>query len=777
MNSPGPAEAQPIEDMRALHDPLSRSCADAEQTGDGIERRRTELALEQARREIHNILETISATFISLDREWRFRYLNRHALQVAGAPLKDLLGHTIWEKYPQLLGTPVETQYRKAMAEQVAVHFEIRCPLSGRWLEVHAYPSPEGLAIYGQDISERKRAEAGLRETSQALQTLIHASPLGIIALDRMGVVTAWNPAAEHIFGWLAEEVLGRLLPIIPPDKQEEFRAFRAAELRSEARAGTELRRLRKDGSLVDVSIWTAPVTDAGGEVQSTIGIVADITERKRAEEKLQDSHNLLHAVVEGISQAIYVKDRQGRYLMVNSAVARLVGKPFEEILGRDDTALFEAETARQFMQADRRIMERGEAETYEDFATVAGLTRAFLTTKAPYRGLNREVIGVVGTSRDISKRKQAEETLRTTQEFLSRLLENIPAVVYVHSSDGRTRLLNRAWEEQWRLPRDRSLGCRLEELFPPELAKRFLASDQQVVATAAPMVFDELADIQGRPRWFHTVKFPLCDAAGRIDAVGGISIDITDRQLAEEAMRDYAERLQSLSRRLVNVQEEERHHLARELHDEIGQILTAVFYNLQAIKGSCGAAVLHRLEETVGIVDRAIQQVRSLTFDLRPPMLDDLGLAAAVKWYVDEQCQRTGLAAHVVAPPSGAFLPPEVKNCCFRVAQEALTNVVRHARAQQVWLDLHQHEDEVRLVIRDDGVGFDIVAARQRAAQGECFGLLGMQERVEMLGGRIALESQPGHGTTVRVWLPQPVLSPQQQGDTREGKATKGGG
>jgi signal transduction histidine kinase len=196
----------------------------------------------------------------------------------------------------------------------------------------------------------------------------------------------------------------------------------------------------------------------------------------------------------------------------------------------------------------------------------------------------------------------------------------------------------------------------------------------------------------------------------------------------------------------------------------------------MQSIKASCGPAVLPRLEETVGIVDRAIQQVRSLTFDLRPPMLDDLGLATAIKWYVDEQCQRTGLEAHVVAPPSGACLPREVKNSCFRVAQEALTNVVRHARTQQVWLDLHQHEDEVRLVIRDDGVGFDLVAARQRAAQGECFGLLGMQERVEMLGGRIAIESQPGQGTTVRVWLPQPVLSPRQQGDSAEGKATKGG-
>jgi PAS domain S-box-containing protein len=352
---------------------------------------------------------------------------------------------------------------------------------------------------------------------------------------------------------------------------------------------------------------------------------------------------------------------------------------------------------------------------------------------------------------------QQAEEALRTAQELLTRLLENIPAVVYVTSGDGRLRLVNRAWEELFRLPRDRALGRHTEEVFAPELAQRFLASDRQVIETAAPLAFEELLDIQGRPRWFHTVKFPLRDAAGRVDAVGGISLDITDRRRAEGALRDYSERLQALSRRLVKVQEEERRHLARELHDEIGQLLTAVFYNVQALKGSCAPALWPRLDETVGIVDRAIGQVRSLSLDLRPPILDDLGLAAAIRWYVDWQSRRTGLAAQVVAPPSGASLPPEVKNSCFRVAQEALTNVVRHARARQVWLELHQHEDEVRLVVRDEGVGFDVAAARRRAARGECFGLLGMQERVELLGGRIAIESEPGRGTTVRVWFPQP--------------------
>jgi PAS domain S-box-containing protein len=641
-----------------------------------------------------------------------------------------------------------ETVWKQRTKDGNLIELEIRASrmaLQGR----------EVVLVLANNVTERSRAEARLRESSQALAALIRASPLSIITLDREGAVTSWNPAAERIFGWREEEVLGQPLPVVPADQRAQFDAYRDAELRGETRNGVEVRRQRKDGSLIDVNIWTAPVKDANGIVQSTFGIVADISERKRAEEKLQESHNLLNAVIEGISQAIYVKDIRGRYLMMNSAGARLVGKPSADIVGRDDIALFGPATARQFRQADRRIMETGQTETYEDSATLGGVTRTYITTKAPYRGPHGEILGVVGTSGDISERKNAEEALRTTQEFLSRLLENIPAVVYVNSSNGCMRLVNRAWEECFGMPRERALGLRKDKVFSPELATRFLASDQQVLRASVPVVFEERLEIQGRARWFHTVKFPLRDATGRFDAVGGISIDITDRRLAEEAARDSSERLQILSHRLVRVQEEERRHLARELHDEIGQILTAVFYNLQALKGSCGMAVLPGLDDTVAIVDRAIQQVRSLSLDLRPPMLDDLGLAAAIKWYVEEQARRTGLKAQLVAPPSAVMLPPEAQSSCFRVVQEALTNVVRHARARHVWLELRQQDNGLDLTIRDDGVGFDAAAARQGAACGRSFGLLGMQERVEMLGGRITIESETGRGTTLRVWFP----------------------
>jgi signal transduction histidine kinase len=160
-------------------------------------------------------------------------------------------------------------------------------------------------------------------------------------------------------------------------------------------------------------------------------------------------------------------------------------------------------------------------------------------------------------------------------------------------------------------------------------------------------------------------------------------------------------------------------------------------------------------LQEVIAIVDRAIQQVRNLSLELRPPMLDVLGLEATLRWYVDQQRQRHGLDVQLVGHLE-TRLAPDLDIVCYRVVQEALTNAVRHARAAHVWVELQHETGELQLIIRDDGLGFDVEAARRRVQSGESFGVQGMQERVELVGARFEIESAPGCGTTVRARIPQ---------------------
>ena len=212
----------------------------------------------------------------------------------------------------------------------------------------------------------------------------------------------------------------------------------------------------------------------------------------------------------------------------------------------------------------------------------------------------------------------------------------------------------------------------------------------------------------------------PLRDAEGSM--IGAVSClqDITERKQAEEKLQESNDKLQLLSRRLVESQETERRHIARELHDEVGQTLTVAEMNLQAVMQSPRAApVTRRLQESLQAVERVLEQVRDLSLNLRPSMLDDLGLESALRWYTSRQAALAGLQAEFQADALEDRLDPVIETACFRVAQEALTNVVRHARARTVAVALRKQDGHLHLFVRDDGVGFDVAALRATGGAG----------------------------------------------------------
>jgi signal transduction histidine kinase len=231
---------------------------------------------------------------------------------------------------------------------------------------------------------------------------------------------------------------------------------------------------------------------------------------------------------------------------------------------------------------------------------------------------------------------------------------------------------------------------------------------------------------------------------------------DITKRKRAEEKLKDYSRKLQVLSRRLVEAQETERRNIARELHDEIGQALTVIQLNLQAMLQAPGTKALSpHLRESLGMVDHMLEQVRAISLNLRPLILDDLGLVPALRWFTKRQAALVGVPARFHADPLKNRLHLVVETECFRVAQEALTNVVRHAHAKTVSVELRKNARQLHLRVRDDGIGFDVGAVQEEAVQGASLGLLSMAERAALAGGGLELKSAPGKGTEVHAWFP----------------------
>jgi len=237
---------------------------------------------------------------------------------------------------------------------------------------------------------------------------------------------------------------------------------------------------------------------------------------------------------------------------------------------------------------------------------------------------------------------------------------------------------------------------------------------------------------------------------------------NITERKLAEAAHKENSGKLQVLSRRLVEAQETERRHLARELHDELGQTLTVAQLNLQTLMQAPGHSNDPRLKASLEAVEHVLEQVHDLALNLRPSILDDLGLEPALVWLTNRQAELAGFRGEIQADDLVNRLDTVLETECYRIAQEALTNVVRHARANTVTVELRRESEHLHLRVRDDGIGFDVVAIREKAVRGASLGLLSMEERAALAGGQFEVNSSPEQGSEVHAWFPLKWLTPQ---------------
>jgi signal transduction histidine kinase len=237
------------------------------------------------------------------------------------------------------------------------------------------------------------------------------------------------------------------------------------------------------------------------------------------------------------------------------------------------------------------------------------------------------------------------------------------------------------------------------------------------------------------------------------------LQAEIAERKRAEEEVTKHRRDLQSLSAQLINAQEAERKRISQELHDEMGQALTAMSINLAAIEkelpSELAPTTRERLAETSVLADQTLEQVRELSLDLRPSMLDDLGLVPTLRWYVNRYAQRLKLEVEFEAVDLEERLTAEMETVLYRVVQEALTNVARHAQANRVHIHLEHKEFKVHAFVEDDGQGFDLQEVAGREALERGAGLLGIRERVASLGGRFSLWSRPGQGTRLTIEIP----------------------
>ncbi len=362
--------------------------------------------------------------------------------------------------------------------------------------------------------------------------------------------------------------------------------------------------------------------------------------------------------------------------------------------------------------------------------------------------------------ARDRSRERQtmraASLALRESEEGFRTIVEQSPLSIQVMTPDGWIVQVNRAWEKLWGVTsadvqyynvlhdqQARSLGMM------PYVERGFAGE----AVTMPPVAYHTPESLKlGRKRWFQAHIYPVKGERGEIRHVIMMYEDITERQWATED-------LQKLSADLMNAQEAERKHISQELHDELGQSLTAIRINLASLERDLATnlapANRERLAETSMLADQMLQHIRELSHDLRPTMLDELGLLPTLRWYVNRFAHRLGLEVEFETFGLEDRLAAEIETVLYRIIQEALTNVSRHAQARRLCLHLERSLLRVIVIIEDDGVGFDVQRWSAAAAPGLGAGLFGMRERVTLRGGVFAVHSQPGQGTRIFIELP----------------------
>ena len=366
-------------------------------------------------------------------------------------------------------------------------------------------------------------------------------------------------------------------------------------------------------------------------------------------------------------------------------------------------------------------------------------------------------MVGVVGVAYDITELKRAEQSLSESEERLRTVVENAGDGIFTIDTDGRIVDVNQVACDNLGYTRDELPGTFLWN-FSEGVTPDMLAAIFKSVASSGPVTLDRVHKRKDGTTFPVEVRVGSVQLKGR-ELLLCLSRDMTERRkIEQERERLFDEvstsrkRLKALSNQLVEVQEAERLHLARELHDEIGQVLTGLQLTLESGKRRSASGAKASIDEAQVIVGGLVERVRELSLDLRPAMLDDLGLVPALVWYFDRYTSQTNVRVKFSRDGLEGRLDPEVETAAFRVVQEALTNVARHSGVDEVAVRLLPDRGKLLLEIADNGTGFDPEAAQ---ADARSMGLVGMRERTELLGGRFVVKSAPGDGAKLTAELP----------------------
>lgn len=594
-----------------------------------------------------------------------------------------------------------------------------------------------------QDVTEQRLAENRVLMEKTLSDSVINSLPGVFFIFNRAGKILRWNKNLELITGYSHNEVSGMNPVFFQPEEDRDSmvstiqQAFALGEFTKEARLQT------KNNEQLDFYLSGMLIHYEGEICLMELGV--DLSEKIRAQKQLQESEEKFRLLIEQASDGIFISDHKGRFIMVNTSASMMTGYSTNELLQLKFSDIL--------FREDQTPLKLDEEELKTGIPIIETLMKHkdghFVYVESSGKHMSGGRFQAI--IRDISGRKKAEEAIRVSEYKYRLLFEQNPMPMWMLSLPDKNFLaVNDAAIDFYGYSRKEFEHMNIRDIrpwqeFPPDFE---------------PMHFDGINNSGIRDHKKKNGEYVKVNVLAHDIIYQGqqakleLANDMTEKLRAEEELKSSHEQLRQLATHLQTVRESERTHMAREIHDELGQQLTGLKMDISWIGKKIPEQEIvlkEKINETIELVDDTVKTVRRLATQLRPSILDDLGLVAAMEWQSEDFQKRSGIETHFNSSINNIEIPDIMATSMFRIYQESLTNVMRHSKASKVGAALSINEGSLILQIIDNGVGYNAEDINGK----NTLGLVGMKERTIMMDGTFEIDSKPGKGTTVKIVVP----------------------
>jgi PAS domain S-box-containing protein len=740
-----------------------------------IQRRRSAIAIHASEAKYYDLYENAPDMFLSADAiTAAIMECNKTLVNALGYAREEILGRSIFEMYHPDCQADAKRLFQQftATGEIRDAELAIRRKDGGIInvsLKASAVRDKEGKITHSRfvlrDITGRKKAEEELRESEERLRFHTDNSPIAVVEWSTDFVVTRWTGAAEKMFGWSFEETIGKPIMELRMIYEEDIPIVQSVMQRltdgKSKHVVSSNRNYTKKGEVIHCEWYNSVLHDSAGKMISAMSQVLDITGRKRAEEELRRSEENFRLSLVESPLGVRIVTKEGETIYANRAMLNIYR--YDSIEELRTKPLKERYTPGSYAESQIRKERRGKGE-YDPFEYEISIVRE--NGEVRHLQVFRQEILWDGERQiqtiyqDITDRKLAEEALGRSEENFRSSLDNSPLGVRIVAEEGDTIYANRAILDIYDFDSIEELNITpIKKRYTPESYAEFqIRKEKRKRGDYGPSEY-EISTVRKDGEVRHLQVFRKKILWNGEEQFQVIYQDITERKRAEEALRVSREQMRALAGRLQAVREEERTNISREIHDELGGALTGLKIDFSLLTRTAlkienekvRTALLAGMDSMTKFIDATIHTVRRIAMELRPGVLDDLGLVAALEWQLKDFERRTGIRCEFFPPVEDITFDADLSTALFRIFQEALTNVARHSGATEVRVRLRLDADSATLEVEDNGKGIE----KEKTASKESLGLLGMRERTLMFGGRITVTGTPGIGTTVTIDTP----------------------